>query len=877
MRARKEFLKQPVGFKKFQKIYIFIIRVNYAMVHPAVSKGFIVDWLICGPFPRIGPHPSGRDSFYMDFLKNAGGEEQIEPKVGLSHPSSCVESGSVQWREYVAEPNGFVDFVKLFGEPFVDFWNLRGGVAYAYTTIRCEEPRRVVFLFGSEDSVMVWLNGKLVHHNNIGRTPSPGQDMFVSDLALGMNKLLVKVARYAGGWGFYLQLFNATGKLFVNEAGAIVPHLRIGEKLSGWACIPVLNTTRQRLNNVTIRVLENNLFNPSRTEAGELDAGEWRRIPFQISTKREVKAGEEVELNVCVEADGETLNVTLKPVVRKSDEWFMATYRSEVDGSVQPYGLLVPTSYDRDRSYPLIVLLHGYKGGWAIDGYALKEWCIVAGIYGRGEVPYKEIGERDVFEVIEDVKKRYNIDEDRIYLTGHSMGGRGTWYLGLRRPDVWAAIAPLSARTYVEDVEAPKYLRALRDEESPIHLAENALNLPIFVSHGSEDKVVPVEHSRRMVALLRGMGYAVEYDERPGMGHTWSSSGRPWWGEEWLDRPIISNFFHKHRRKRYPRKVCYKTNSLRFNKAYWVEIDEMDTVYEAAQITAEVLEDNMIRIQTGNIVQFTLRLNKDLGIDMDKALTIIVNGFKARIESLPKSGKVTLRAMLDEKGEATGYLLLLNPEEAERVTKFSVWGRLDEKGITEILQVAPQGNGLRKTPSLFGPITDAFNSPFILIYGTQGSEAEVEANKRAAYDVATWWKSYANGDYEVKTDMDIAVQDIMNYNLVLFGNPKTNAFVARINEKLPIKFKDEGICVGSQRFAGNDASLIMIYPNPLNPTRYVLLNSSTTVKGMGNIKKLYNRWVMLPDYVVFNNAFVEEGWKGYLAAGFFDKNWQLTG
>jgi len=219
VRARKEFLKQPVG--KFQKIYIFIIRVNYAMVHPAVSKGFIVDWLICGPFPRIGPHLSGRDSFYMDFLKNAGGEEQIEPKVSLSHPSSCVESGSVQWREYVAEPNGFVDFVKLFGEPFVDFWNLRGGVAYAYTTIRCEEPRRVVFLFGSEDSVMVWLNGKLVHHNNIGRTPSPGQDMFVSDLALGMNKLLVKVARYAERWGFYLQLFNATGKLFVNEAGAI--------------------------------------------------------------------------------------------------------------------------------------------------------------------------------------------------------------------------------------------------------------------------------------------------------------------------------------------------------------------------------------------------------------------------------------------------------------------------------------------------------------------------------------------------------------------------------------------------------------------------------------------------------------------------------
>ncbi|MEM2058252.1 MAG: prolyl oligopeptidase family serine peptidase [Thermoproteota archaeon] len=848
--------------------------------HPAAAKGFITNWLVCGPFPKIGPDPSGRNGFYIDFLEEAGGEGRIKPYAGLSHSSDCVKSGSVRWEEYIAEPSGFVDFVKLFGEPFVEFWNLRGGIAYAYTTIESKEHKRVVFLLGSEDSVMVWLNGKLVHHNNIGRHASPGQDIFVADLEAGINRLLVKVARYAGGWGFYLQRYDAVGKLFINEARAIIPHLRVGEKLNGWACLPIANTTKQKLNKIRLRVLENDIFKPSLTEVPGLAPGEWRSIPFWIAAKREARLDEDPELKISVEVEGEVKNVSLKPVIRNRNEWFMTTYLSKVDGSVQPYGLLIPTSYEGNRSYPLIVLLHGYKGGWAIGNYALKEWCIVAGVYARGEVPYMEIGERDVFEVIEAVKERYNIDEDRIYLTGHSMGGRGTWYLGLHRPDVWAAIAPLSARSYYHKqeqagVEIPQYLWVLLDEKSPMYLAENALNLPIFVSHGSEDKVVPVDHSRCIVAQLREMGYTVEYEEEAGMGHTWSRSGRPWWGEEWLDRPAIFNFFHKYRRKRYPRKIRYKTNGLRFNKAYWVEIDEMNTIYNTARINAEVLDGNVIQVLTENVLQFTLELQEDLGIDIDKSLTIVVNGFKVLIESIPKSKKVTLREMLNEKGEVMGYTFLLNREEVEKKGAFPVWARLDEGGVVEVLHLRRDG-GLKKRPSLFGPILDAFNSPFILVYGTLGNEAEVEANRKAAYDVAMWWKSHANGDCEVKADWELTTKDILEFNVILFGNPRTNILLAQVNEKLPIRFDGEGIRLGSQMLTEEDVGFIMIYPNPLNPERYMLLNSSITAKGMENIKKLYNRWMELPDYIIFNSAFTKEGWKGILAAGFFDKEWGFT-
>ncbi len=854
--------------------------------HPAVEKGFIVDWLVCGPFPKIGPHPSGRDSFYIDFLKDAGGESNIEPREGLFHPSSCVNSGRVQWRRYTAEPNGFVNFVKVFGEPFVEFWRLKGGVAYAFTTIKCDEPKRAVFLLGSEDSVMVWLNGELVHHNKIGRSPRPGQDMFTADLKGGLNKILVKVARYGGGWGFYLQYFKPGTKLFVNKAGAIIPHLRVGEKINAWASIPIMNITEQRISSIQIKVDETNLFNQSISKAEGLDPSEWRRIPFWISTKHEVNPNENLELKLSVEADGEIQEICLEPTIRSREEWFITTYRSKVDGSIQPFGLYIPTSYDKNRSYPLIVVLHGYKGGWAIGSYTLKEWCIIAGVYARGEVPYREIGERDVLEVIEAVKRCYNIDEDRIYLTGHSMGGSGTWYLGLHKPDMWAAIAPLSAgtdyrlrleRLKAEGEEIPEWLWKIIDENSPMYLVENALNLPVFVSHGSDDKIVHVEHSRRIVAALKKLGYTVEYDEVPGKGHTWSASNRPWWGNECIDRPIITRFFHKYRRRRYPRRVHYKTNSLRFNRAYWVEIDEMNRIYETARIMAEVHDGNVIKVKTENITQYTLTLTEDMGINLEKPLTIITDGSKLYIDQIPRRGgcgKITLRALQNTMDKTVEYMLLLNPE--MEASSPPLWAIITENGIRNIIYDPASLDGLRKKRCLFGPIMDAFNSPFVIVWGSKGDENWLEANRRAAYNIAGWWKTYANGDCQIKADINISVMDIMQYNVVLFGGSETNIISERVDDELPIKVREASIYLGSRRLDGDDLSLAMIYPNPLNPRRYILLNASTAANGMENFKMIYSGWTMLPDYVIFNKSIIKDGVKGYLAAGFFDKNWRLT-
>src|SRR3954447_24123854 len=141
------------------------------------------------------------------------------------------------------------------------------------------------------------------------------------------------------------------------------------------------------------------------------------------------------------------------------------TFRSTVDGSEQPYALYVPKRLAPGRAYPLILSLHEEESNHIANlrhvfglparygETALQTMTVmpplrdvdflVACPFARGTMGYQGIAEQDVYDVLADVKSRYAVDEDRIYLTGASMGGGGALWLGLTRPDLWAAVAPV--------------------------------------------------------------------------------------------------------------------------------------------------------------------------------------------------------------------------------------------------------------------------------------------------------------------------------------------------------------------------------------------------------------------------------------------------
>ena len=201
---------------------------------------------------------------------------------------------------------------------------------------------------------------------------------------------------------------------------------------------------------------------------------------------------------------------------------FKRHYFFEAAGEIMPYRIYVPKTYTSSRAFPLVVALHGLGGtedsmfganykiipdlaeqhgyvvvaplGYRIDGYY--------GFTGGGQASHRsELSAQDVMEVLRRVRQQYKIDDNRIYLMGHSMGGLGTWALGAKHADIWAALGPISGLGNPATVEAMRHI-------------------PEIVVHGDADNVVLVSNSRTMVAEMKKLGGEVKYIEVPGGSHT---------------------------------------------------------------------------------------------------------------------------------------------------------------------------------------------------------------------------------------------------------------------------------------------------------------------------------------------------------------------
>ncbi|HZS09828.1 MAG TPA: prolyl oligopeptidase family serine peptidase [Blastocatellia bacterium] len=191
---------------------------------------------------------------------------------------------------------------------------------------------------------------------------------------------------------------------------------------------------------------------------------------------------------------------------------FRWAYRSTVDQQLEPYRVYVPSKYDAAKPAPLVVALHGMGGdensyftgydNGVIKREAEARGYIVVCPKGRGPASmYQGDAERDVLDVIAAMRRDYKIDEDRIYLTGHSMGGYGTWSIAIKHPELFAAIAPIAGGGN------PKALGQIT-------------HVPEIVVHGDKDPTVPVQRSREMVKAGQELGIKIKYIEVPGGNHT---------------------------------------------------------------------------------------------------------------------------------------------------------------------------------------------------------------------------------------------------------------------------------------------------------------------------------------------------------------------
>jgi pimeloyl-ACP methyl ester carboxylesterase len=512
-------------------------------------------------------------------------------------------------------------------------------------------------------------------------------------------------------------------------------------------------------------------------------------------------------------------------------------YMAEQDDSPQPYFLHVPHAVTGGKPLPAIVYLHGYapwldKTNWhelsaGLTDQAEARGYVVVAPFARSNTDFMAIGEWDVLQVLRLAQQRVKIDPDRVFLLGYSMGGSGVYTLAAHYPDLWAGSVVMCGRPEhycwkdYDHARVEPFKRHLLDLEGGLPHIQNYLHVPFLVFQGTADTLVQPERAYRFVERLGGLGYKGELVKLEGQSH--------WIGDEVFSTPRAFEWMERQRRVAAPKAVSFKTHSLLYSRAYWLTIEAFQRSGEPAEANATLSPGNKLQVATNNVARLVLRPPRE-HCDPAAPFQVTLNG--RATEAKP-----------DPKGELT-------------------------------IEVTPPPPGpLRKTPALCGPIKDAFNRRFLLVYGTTGGEKATEANRTLATRMQKDWYAFAKGFRRAMKDTELTEADIARSNLILFGTPKTHAILAKLAPKLPIRFTDDGYeILGRAYKASETTGLMFIYPNPLAPERYVVV-----CHGLHYGEKLgeNHKHDLLPDFILYSDEPDYDDSNAFHCAGFFDGSWQL--
>jgi hypothetical protein len=309
-------------------------------------------------------------------------------------------------------------------------------------------------------------------------------------------------------------------------------------------------------------------------------------------------------------------------------------FRSQLDSSYQPYGLIVPEGLDTSKPVPLYVWMHG-RGDTQCDlqfcyqftgtkapGPLQPADAIVLHPFGRYCNGWKSAGEIDVFEAIEDVKRRFKIDDNRIVLAGFSMGGAGAWHLGAHYADRWCAVHAgagfVDVRRYqnvTPDKMPPWYEEKLWGLYDVPDYRRSLLNVPVIAYSGEEDK--QKASADIMEAELAAEGYKIPHFIGPKMGHKYHP-------EVLVEvQKKIAEAVAKGRDE-FPKKVSLQTKTLRYNEMFWVSATRLKRHWDDARIDAE-WTDCGVRLTTKNVAMIRLQLPESAvkrGVRFDAHVTV---------------------------------------------------------------------------------------------------------------------------------------------------------------------------------------------------------------------------------------------------------------
>ncbi|MGH7957065.1 MAG: prolyl oligopeptidase family serine peptidase, partial [Opitutaceae bacterium] len=418
-------------------------------------------------------------------------------------------------------------------------------------------------------------------------------------------------------------------------------------------------------------------------------------------------------------------------------------YRSKIDGSAQPYGLVVPETVLRATTEtPLMVWLLG-RGEKRTELAFLAEReagpphltpknTLTLIPYGRFCNATKFAGETDVFEALAAVRAQYRVDPRRIAVAGFSMGGGSAWHLATHHPGLWAVASPgagfaetpiFTKATAPNQEQRPAWEQKLWRQYEATGIARNLFNVPTLAYAGELDG--QKEASDLMEKAMAGDGLTLQRFIGPQTAHKYHPDTK-----ETLTKGIEAVLATG--RELQPREIRFSTYTLRYSESAWVRIDAMGGHWERADIHARLGEKNALIVDTRNVSAFSVRQTNPATVSIDGQR---ITAFFAR----------------------AGVHSFVRREGTWRST--------------------PPDTAVRKRAGLTGPVDDAFVEGFVFVRPTGrplnpvvGAWAEAELT--AARNL---WRDVFRGEAPVKSDREISEADIADRNLILWGDPSSNA------------------------------------------------------------------------------------------------------
>jgi dienelactone hydrolase len=716
-----------------------------------------------------------------------------------------------------------------------------------YFYIRHDAPAPAVMILQAEGNSIAYVNGEI----RPGDVYGYGYFRLPVALKQGANELLFS----SGRGGVKAKLSAPEKPVYLDLSDMTLPDFLIGDRNAVHAGVVLTNASEKRLEGLTVTTTVDGAMR--KTWLPVVQALSVRKVGFQVPPPTRTDR-DEVECLVRV-MQGETIvdEKTIKLRLRAETQAHKRTFVSEIDGSVQYYGVNPATPLANDHSRPgLVLTLHGasVEGIGQAEAYASKSWAHIIAPTNRRPYGFdwEDWGRTDAMEVLADAARRYRTDPARTYLTGHSMGGHGAWQVGSHFPDEFAAIAPSAGWatfwSYVGGGRKPmnetdpvqEVLSRAMNPSDTIALMRNLAPLPIYILHGDADDNVPVSEARLMASELQKFHSRWTLFEKKGAGHWWDDSDEP--GAACVDWPAIFDLFAASRvtANNETRAVRFSTfNPEDTSSMKWATIVSQEK--QMALSTIDLTCDPHLRRfagTTANVHRLAIRVGH---LEAGKPLAIDIDGTKVADIRWPLGDTL----LLDKSGEGWKIAEGFPPDQ--------------------------------KSPARSSGFKNGFDRNMIFVYGTKGNaEENAWALNRARFDAEAFYYR-GNGAVDVIPDTAFGSSIDVNRSVILYGNADTNGAWRTLLPDSPIGLRRGSVRIGNGAMPGDDMAVLFVRPRPGSTVATVAAVGGTGIKGMRLTERLnyFFAGVHFPDFFVAGPEMLEKGYEGVRVAGYFDNRWDI--